>query len=120
MKLILKTWKKATYFEGKFQLRERTVNWANPIQFPIVFKAYGRSIKNGNWQTCTAINTPDYVIKKYFDNIGKEKSHSMYELWKYCKELSQITWEDVEKNKENVIYLLKKANNELLKLEILK
>jgi len=82
MKTIFKTWKKATYFEGTFQLRDNSINnWAKPIDYPTVFTAYGPAIRSGNWQSCTSINTPDYVIANYFDNIGNGRYDSMYQLW---------------------------------------
>lgn len=112
MKRITKTPKKATYFEGNFYLRDEKQNWANPIDFPTVFTAYGAAIRSGNWQSCTAINTPDYVIKHYFD--GKEGV--LKPLWAVCRQLEPITWEDVKNDKERVLNLINVANNELLKL----
>ena len=117
MNTIFKTWKKATYLEGIFSLRNKNKNWASPIDFPTVFTAYGQAIRSGNWQSCTAINTPNYVIDKYFDTIGHEKHHTMGLLWEATKKLENITWEDVEKNEDNVLKLIETANNELLKLK---
>ena len=117
MKTIFKTWKKATYLKGNFSLRNK--NLASPINFPTVFTAYGQAIRSGNWQSCTAINTPQYVIENYFDNIGSKKNHSLFNLWEATKQLENIKWSDVEQNKENVLNLINLANNELLKLEIL-
>ena len=99
MNTIFKTWKKATYLEGNFSLRDKNKNWASPIDFPTVFTAYGQAIRSGNWQSCTAINTPNYVIDKYFDTIGHEKYHTMGLLWEATKKLENITWEDVEKKR---------------------
>jgi hypothetical protein len=119
MKKIFKTWKKATYFEGGFELRNKNKNWASPIEFPTVFTAYGAGIKSGNWQSCTAINTPNYVIDNYFDTIGNEKHHKMYALWNYCKQLEVKTWYDVENDEKNVLEIIKLANYELGKLDTL-
>lgn len=107
---IFKTNTKATYFEGTFCLRDnKTTNWATPIDFPTVFTAYGKGIKSGNWQSCTAINTPQYVIDNYFNG----KTNSVLDA---AKSLENITWEDVSNNKESVLNLINLANNELLKL----
>ena len=111
MERIFKTWKKATYFEGEFVLRSRDVNWAHPIEFPTVFTAYGAAIKSGNWQSCIAINAPDYVINRFFDGIGKEK------MWEYCRRLEKITWEDVAEDEAGVKELVRLANTELYKLK---
>ena len=119
MEKIFKTWKKATYFKGSFLLRDENKNWACPIDFPTVFEAYGAAIRSGNWQSCTAINTPEFVINNYFDTIGNSEHDSMYEMWNYCKQLSSITWKDVNKNKSHVLNLINLANNELLKLKTL-
>tara|TARA_R110000782_G_scaffold83880_1_gene163979 strand:+ start:741 stop:1103 length:363 start_codon:yes stop_codon:yes gene_type:complete len=119
MEQIFKTWKKATYFEGKFKLRDKNENWASPIDFPTVFTAYGAGIKSGNWQSCTSINTPNYVIDNYFDTIGNDKHNVMYTMWEYCKQLENTNWQDVESNKENILELLRLANNELCKLSTL-
>ena len=54
------------YFEGLFYLRSRVnTNWANPINSPTIFEAYGKGIQSGNWRSCTAINAVDYIIKNY-------------------------------------------------------
>ncbi len=118
MRTIFKTWKKATYFRGIFELCEK-VRMASPIKFPTVFEAYGKGIKSGNWQSCTAINTPKYVIDNYFDTVGYCKHDAMYQLFCCCDELSKITWKDVEENRERVLDLINLANNELLKLKTL-
>lgn len=117
MKTIRKTGTKNTYFEGNFQLRDRSrTNWATPIEFPTVFVAFGQAIKSGNWQSCTSINTSKYVIEHYFDNKEGKLNH----FWKRCSDLENITWDDVENDKDNVLKLINLANNELIKLEILK
>jgi hypothetical protein len=114
MQQIFKTNTKATYFEGTFKLRDNnTTNWATPIDFPTVFTAYGKGIKSGGWQSCTSINTPKYVIEHFFNNrIGSLK------VFLDCVfNLENIAWEDVAKDKENVLKLINLANNELLKLK---
>ena len=117
MTLIFKTWQKATYLKGTFQLRDNTnINWAHPIDFPTVFIAYGQAIKNGNWQSCTSINTPEYVIKNYFDTIGNSQNDTMFQMWQYCKQLETLTWQEVTENKDKVLNIINLANNELLKL----
>lgn len=112
MKTIRKTGMPSTYFEGDFELRNRDVNWAHPIDFPAVFVAYGRGIKSGNWSSCTSINTPQYVIDNYF----KGRTNGLNTFWEYVFKLEKITWLDVEKNKPYVLQLLGDANNELSKL----
>jgi len=119
MNTIFKTWKKATYFKGGFALRSENENWANPINFPTVFEAYGKAIKSGNWQSCTSINTPNYVIDNYFDTIGRGRHDNMFSLWECCKELEKLEWGDVTKNKKEVLGLIQKANDELKKLKII-
>src|SRR5690606_20567360 len=104
MKTIFKTWRKATYLHGTFGLREDT-NFAHPIEFPTVFEAYSKAIKSGNWMSCTSINTPNYVIKYYFDTIGDSENDAMYQLWVYCKQLSVVNWGDLQINKEAVLNL---------------
>lgn len=116
MKTIRKTPQKATYFEGNFELRSReNTNWAHPINFPTVFTAHGAAIKSGNWQSCTAINTPQYVIDNYFDG----KLLGMGKMWNYCKQLENTTWEDVERDPEMVQGFINLANGELDKLKTL-
>lgn len=116
METIRKTTKRATYFEGSFKLRDNsTVNWATPINFPTVFEAFGAGMRSGNWRSCTAINTPQFVINEYFD--GTEiPSHS---FWDSVFVLENITWDDVKNDKDRVLSLINNANNELLKLEVL-
>lgn len=115
--IIYKTWKKATYFGGDFALRACETMMAHPIEFPCVFVAFGKGIKSGNWQSCTAINTPAYVIEYYFDNIGNNKHDAMYKMWSLCKKLSCIKWSDVQEKPEMVKNLIQSANKELNKLE---
>lgn len=119
MQPMFKTWKKATYFKGLFELRNHNENWAIPIQFPCVFNAYGPTIKSGNWQSTTAINTPNYVINNYFDTVGHSKNDAMFKLWEYCKQLEGISWADVHEDISNVINLIELANKELKKLDTL-
>ena len=116
MSTIRKTHQKATYFKGNFHLRDRTnTNWARPIEFPTVFCAYGQAIKSGNWQSCTSINMPQYVIDNYFDS----KKGILANFWDSVFALENITWQDVEKDKQNVLNLINTANNELHKLPTL-
>ena len=113
MKTIRKTPKKATYFEGTFALRDNSkTNWGTPIDFPTVFVAYGQAIRSGNWQSCTGINTPQYVIDHFFN--GRKGAMSLF--WEAVFTLENITWQDVEKDKGNVLILINNANNQLLKL----
>lgn len=119
MKTIFKTWKKSTYFEGRFLLLDEKSNRTTPIDFPTVFTAFGPAIQSGNWQSCTSINTPDYVIEHYFDGIGHERHHTMGLLWERCKHLSEINWDDVKTDKNRVLNLINLANNELNKLQTL-
>ena len=115
---IFKTWKQGTYFKGGFQLGDRSIEWSTPIKFPIVFRVcYDSAVKSGNWRSCTGINTPNYVIDFYFDTIGHEENHTMHLLWKYCKQLVEKNWDDVENDKANVLELIRLANYELGKLD---
>ena len=109
---VRKANKRATYFEGNFYLRDENKNWANPIKFPTVFIAYGKAIKSGNWQSCTAINTPQYVIDNYFS--GKNNNHL---FWDAVFALENITWQDVSNDKERVLKLINNANNQLMKFK---
>lgn len=114
MKPIRKTNKAHTYFKGNFYLRDNsTTNWAHPIDFPTVFVAYSQDIRSGNWQSCTSINTPKYVIDNYFDG----KKGGLIHFWDSVSALEHITWEDVKKDKEKVLSLINAANNQLLKLK---
>lgn len=112
MDRIFKTGKKDTYFEGTFKLRDENVNWATPIDFPTVFTAYGAAIKSGNWQSCTGINTPQYVIDHYFDG----KQTGLRSFWKKVFALENITWEQVREDKNSILNLIDAANKELFKL----
>lgn len=116
METIFKTWQKATYLEGYFELRDLNSNWASPVNFPTVFTAYGQAIKSGNWQSCTSINTPDYVINNYFDTLGHNKYETMSIMWEYCKKLEKIKWADVYDNINEVKKIIELANIELNKL----
>ena len=101
-----------------YELRSnKNNNWAHPIDFPTVFTAYGAAIRSGNWQSCTSINTPTYVIDNYFDEIGHNKHHPMYTMWEYCKQLKNIAWDDVKKDEASVCKLIELANYELNKLD---
>ena len=117
MNTIRKTGNKNTYFKGNFYIRDNSkANWANPIDFPTVFVAFGKSIKSGNWQSGTGINTPKYVIEHYFNN----KIGNLSYFWECVYSLELITWDDVKRNKDYVLDLINAANNELIKLETLK
>jgi hypothetical protein len=114
MRTIRKTNKKSTYFEGEFYLRNRGM-WAFPIDFPTVFIAYGRAIRSGNWQSCTNLNNPQYVLDNYFDG----KKGKLVEFWDAVFALENITWQDVEADKEKVLALIDETNTQLRKLPIL-
>ena len=121
MNTIFKTWKPNTYFEGMFRLRDRTsINWATAIDFPTVFTAYGKGIKSGGWRSCTAINTPQYVITNYFDTIGRGTNDEMKKLWDLCFKLCNISWNDFDSDETYYTNLIAQANVELMKLKILK
>lgn len=116
MNTIRKTPIKATYFKGDFVLRDAGRNWAHPIDFPTVFTAYGAAIKSGNWQSCTAINTPQYVIDNYFNG----RRAPLKKLWPLVFALENITWQDVNNDPSKIEAMIKDANNELNKLPALK
>lgn len=117
MGTIFKTGTKNTYFNGMVTLRDNTnTNWAHPIGFPTVFTAFGAGIKSGNWQSCTSTNTPEYVVKEYFNN----REGNLRLFWETLKTLENITWLDVENKKDFVLSLINIANNELLKIPTLK
>lgn len=111
MEQIRKTGHKNTYFKGSFYLRNKNENWASPIDFPTVFIAKGRAVKSGNWDSCTSINTPKYVIENFFD--GNKNENPLF--WESVFNLESITWEDVKKDKNKVLNLINLANNQLLK-----
>jgi hypothetical protein len=113
MKQVRKTGTPATYFEGNFELRDNSnTNWASPIDFPTVFTAYGAGIKSGNWQSCTSINTPQYVIDNYFG--GEVKNLNF--IFELCFLLENITWNDVKSDRTKVEKLIKEANEYLNEL----
>lgn len=113
-KQIRKTGMSNTYFEGSFFLRDDE-KWAHPIDFPTVFVAFGRSVRSGNWKSCTGINTPDYVVDNYFN--GKKLPSEVF--WNAVEDLERVTWNHVNKNKQAVLTLIDVANNELSKLNLL-
>lgn len=112
MSRIRKTGFKATYFEGHFSLVANR-NRATPIDFPTVFTAYGAAIRSGNWQSCTAINTPQYVIDHYFEGSTK----GLENFWPKVFDLENIKWSDVDEDKPRVLTLIEAANVELWKLK---
>lgn len=115
MEVIHKTWKKATYIKGMFKVSDNT-NYYHPVDMPSVFTAYGAGIKSGNWRSGTGLNPPSYVIDNFFDTIGYNKHDTMYQMWAYCEELSNITWDEYNKNTEHVLELIELCNKELSKL----
>lgn len=115
MKNIYKTGHPATYFKGSFELRANR-NMAHPIEFPTVFTAFGADIKSGNWQSCTAINTPEYVIKNYFQNNPNELTGNVLEC---AKELENINWKDITADPLRVSNFIDNANAALNKLKTL-
>ena len=112
METIRKTGTKATYFEGNFYLNSNK-NRACPIQFPTVLVAYGPGIRSGEWQSCTSINTPKYVIDNYFYG----KVGSLKNFWDCVYKLENINWNDVNNDNLGVLELINSANNELMKLK---
>jgi hypothetical protein len=82
------------YFKGLLAIRNNNNNMNN-IDFPTIFEAKGKAIRNGNWIRCTAINTPQYVIDNYLEgNIDDfmpkltidEKKH----FWDTIKQLEKL------------------------------
>lgn len=63
---------KNLYLNGLFKMRDVESNYAYPIDFPIIFEAYGAGIRSGNWRSCTGINTPEYIAK-YFQRRFEER-----------------------------------------------
>lgn len=80
------------YFEGNFQMRDFNGNYSYPLDFPTIFTAKGKGIKSGNWQSCTATNTPESIAKYYSEHIKPVSTNydispsgltnnEKYELW---------------------------------------
>ena len=78
--------KNNTYLEGKFKVYNKESNTAGIIDFPTVFRAFGKAIRSGNWQSCTAINTPEYIAKYIEDDYKTNKS-----LYDYKFKVSEMT-----------------------------
>lgn len=71
---------KRLYLEGNYELRDNsTTNWASIVDFPTVFTAVGRGVQSGNWQSCTAINTP-YSLGKFAKEEGIISTESNYDI----------------------------------------
>ncbi len=99
-----------------------TTNWANPIDCPTIFEAKGAAIKSGNWQSCTAINTAEYVIKnylggkvtKYMDGLTNTEK---FKFWQLVEQIEKYNnWDSVP----TVVSLCNEANELIRKLPILK
>ena len=43
----------------------------------------------------------------------------MYKLWEYCKQLANVKWKDVAENENNILGIIRLANQELNKLDTL-
>ena len=108
------------YLKGIFYIRDnKNTNWAIPVDCPTIFEAYGQGIKSGNWQSCTAINTAQYVIKHYLDNnilkympsLSKSDKIRFWELAKQIEVLNSFEY------LEELEILIKEANDILNKLE---
>jgi hypothetical protein len=109
------------YFEGDFELRDLTQNWASPIEFPTVLTAYGKGVKSGNWQSCTAINTPQYVIDNYFngnkDVFVKLSKEEADKFWDICFSLEKLDNKTALTNRDETLRLIAEANSLLYKLD---
>jgi len=110
---------KNLYFEGWFKLRDANANWAHPVEFPTIFEAYGAAIRSENWRSCTAINTPDYVIKNYLHGniyavMGALSKDERKEFWQICRQL-----EAANDYSEKTAKLVQDANEYLVKLDTL-
>lgn len=98
------------YFEGNFSLRNRDENWACPVDFPTIFRAYGRGVRSGNWTEYTSINIPGYVIERYL--YGDISGHEQF--WNIASQLFVINnWANIDAIPE----LIKAANIELQKFK---
>ena len=62
------------------------------------------------------VNTPKYVIDNFFNG----RKGSLKNLWEAIEKLENLSWNDVKSNKDNVLKLINLANNEILKLTVLK
>lgn len=71
--------KKHLYLEGDYTYRDLNGNWASIVDFPTVFTAAGRGVQSGNWQSCTANNTPRY-LGKYAKEEGIIDTESNYDI----------------------------------------
>ena len=60
-----------TFIKGAFT-RHGEANRVGIIDYPTIFKARGRAIRSGSWDSCTAINTPVYIEYYLTDKDIKE------------------------------------------------
>lgn len=70
---------KNLYLKGLYEMGNTESNYVYPCKFPTIFKAYGKAIESGNWQSCTAINTPK-CIRKFFEREINRKIYRNYNI----------------------------------------
>jgi hypothetical protein len=119
--IIIKLFKgQNLYFKGLFRKSELR---NNTIEYPTIFEAKGRAIKSGNWNSCTSINTAEYIFNNYIkttkDNVAFDKLSNI-ESKELAELIYKLSW---DRNNSNPNYnKLKKnidrANELLLKMEI--
>lgn len=112
------------YFKSYFKLRSKDENWANPIEFPAIFIAYGKAIKSGRWQKVTSINTPKYVIDNYFKGnkyaIAAFDDIQNIKFWNLVEKLSKLDNKKVYSNMAAVQGVIDEANKLLRILPLVK
>lgn len=69
------------YLKGEYKLRDlEKTNWAAPVDCPTVFTTYGHDFTPVNWQSCTAINTPDSLNEFYRENVDETHNSGNYTI----------------------------------------
>lgn len=105
--MITKLFKgKPIYFKGLYSLYNEDSNMATPVDCPTIFTAFGQAIRSGNWQSCTALNTAQYIFDNYieqkpkdvrYNNLTDEESLLLTELIFSIDNLNN--WVDIDKVK---------------------
>lgn len=108
------------YLKGVFYIKDnKKTNWSNPVDCPTIFNAYGQGVKSGNWQSCTSINTVEYVVKKYLNNnilkyMPNLSKSDKIRFWELARQIEVLNnWEYLEELNP----LLEEANSILNKLK---
>lgn len=107
------------YLKGLYSLRDNE-NCSSPVDCPTIFVAFGAAIRSGNWRSCTAINTPEYIFVNYiqdepenvrYNNLTDDESLL---LTKLIFEIGNTNrWDNIERLEK----LISVANELLIKID---